>query len=493
MRSVGMLPVVVHGGGPQIGELMERLGKVPEFRDGLRVTDAETLDIARMVLVGKVNRDIVSAINVHGPLAVGLSGEDANLITAAAARRRPRLRRRRGGGRPRRSSSGCWPRGSSRWWRPSAPTQSGQAYNINADTVAGALAAALRGREARLPDRRRRGCASVPDDPTTLIHQVSRRRARRAWWQRGRPSAGMIPKVEACARAVRAGVPPGPHPRRPRAPRPAARALHRRGRRDDGAAVTGEVTDAERRRRPQRAHAHLRRAAGHLRPGRGHRALRHRRQARTSTSSPAWPSPSLGHAHPVVAEAVAEQARTLLPRVEPVRQHRGPRGGRDPRPADRRRHRAGRRAGLLLQLRGRGQRVRHQAGPAVGRPGPPRGGQHLGRLPRPDPGHAGRHRPAREARRRSCPLPEGFDHVALRRPRRPGRGAATRPRWPPCCSSRSRARAGSIVPSLGLPRRRPPAVHRARHPAHGRRGPDRPRPHRAVVRLPAPRASSPTW
>src|SRR5207302_1945303 len=82
MRTVGMRPVVVHGGGPQIGELMARLGKVAEFRDGLRVTDAETLDIARMVLVGRVNRDIVSAINVHAPLAVGMSGEDAGLISA---------------------------------------------------------------------------------------------------------------------------------------------------------------------------------------------------------------------------------------------------------------------------------------------------------------------------------------------------------------------------------------------------------------------------
>ena len=82
MRSVGMRPVVVHGGGPQIGELMARLGKQSEFRQGLRVTDAETLDIARMVLVGKVNRDIVAAINVHGPLAVGVSGEDAGLIQA---------------------------------------------------------------------------------------------------------------------------------------------------------------------------------------------------------------------------------------------------------------------------------------------------------------------------------------------------------------------------------------------------------------------------
>ena len=84
MRSVGMLPVVVHGGGPQIGELMERVGKEAEFRGGFRVTDADTIDLVRMVLVGKVNRDIVAAINVHGALAVGLSGEDANLITAAA-------------------------------------------------------------------------------------------------------------------------------------------------------------------------------------------------------------------------------------------------------------------------------------------------------------------------------------------------------------------------------------------------------------------------
>ena len=84
MHSVGIRPVVVHGGGPQIGELMDRLGLKSEFRDGLRVTDAATLDVARMVLVGKVGRDIVSGINVHGPLAVGLSGEDGGLIRATA-------------------------------------------------------------------------------------------------------------------------------------------------------------------------------------------------------------------------------------------------------------------------------------------------------------------------------------------------------------------------------------------------------------------------
>ena len=100
LRSVGVLPVVVHGGGPQIGDLMARLGKTPEFQDGLRVTDAETLEIARMVLVGKVNREIVAAMNIHGALAVGLSGEDAGLIRADPSAIRTRLRRRRRCRRP---------------------------------------------------------------------------------------------------------------------------------------------------------------------------------------------------------------------------------------------------------------------------------------------------------------------------------------------------------------------------------------------------------
>ena len=84
MRLVGMRPIVVHGGGPQISALMERLGKEPEFVDGLRVTDAETVDIARMVLTGQVNPQIVAAINVHGHYAVGISGVDAGLIRATA-------------------------------------------------------------------------------------------------------------------------------------------------------------------------------------------------------------------------------------------------------------------------------------------------------------------------------------------------------------------------------------------------------------------------
>ena len=93
MRLVGMRPVVVHGGGPQISELMTRLGKQSEFRNGLRVTDAETVDIARMVLIGQVNPQIVSAINVHGNYAVGVSGEDGGLIRAKLPRPGARVRR----------------------------------------------------------------------------------------------------------------------------------------------------------------------------------------------------------------------------------------------------------------------------------------------------------------------------------------------------------------------------------------------------------------
>ena len=181
--------MVVHGGGPQIGELMARLGKVPEFRDGLRVTDAETLEIARMVLVGKVNREIVSAINVHGPLAVGLSGEDANLITAIARAEPARLRGRRRGGRPLDHRSACWPRGSSRWWPPSRPTPTGQAYNINADAVAGAIAAALHAEKlVFLTDVA--GLRADPDDPELACCARSRSTSSTPWWRRGRRRRG---------------------------------------------------------------------------------------------------------------------------------------------------------------------------------------------------------------------------------------------------------------------------------------------------------------
>jgi len=203
MRAVGILPVVVHGGGPQIGALMGRLGKETEFRDGLRVTDADTLDIARMVLVGKVNRDIVSAINVHGPLAVGMSGEDANLITASPTHVDlgfvgnvslvdPTMLRRL-------LVEGIVPVVAT-----IGADESGQAYNINADTVAGALAESL-GAEKLIFLTDIEGLRVVADDATTVIHQASLEVIDEIV-RSGNAQGGMMPKVEACARAVRGGV-----------------------------------------------------------------------------------------------------------------------------------------------------------------------------------------------------------------------------------------------------------------------------------------------
>jgi acetylglutamate kinase len=204
MRSVGMLPVVVHGGGPQIGELMERLGKVPEFRDGMRVTDAETLEIASMVLIGKVNREIVSAMNVHGSLAVGLSGDDAKMITATARDASLGFVGDVGVVDPsilhRLLAEGIIPVVAT-----IAGDTKGQSYNINADAVAGAIAAALHAEKlVCLTDVT--GLRSDPDDPDSRLSQVSVDELD-AMVASGAASSGMIPKVEACAAAVRAGVP----------------------------------------------------------------------------------------------------------------------------------------------------------------------------------------------------------------------------------------------------------------------------------------------
>jgi acetylglutamate kinase len=203
MRSVGMLPVVVHGGGPQIGALMARVGKEVEFRDGFRVTDADTIDLVRMVLVGKVNRDIVSSINVHGALAVGLSGEDANLITATARSEAlgyvgdvvhvdPLIVHQL-------LAQGLIPVVAT-----IGRDDSGQAFNINADTAAGALASALEA-EKLVFLTNVSGLRRVADDPSTLIHRATADDLDRLV-ETGAASEGMIPKVEACARAVRSGV-----------------------------------------------------------------------------------------------------------------------------------------------------------------------------------------------------------------------------------------------------------------------------------------------
>jgi acetylglutamate kinase len=203
MRSVGMRPVVVHGGGPQIGDLMSRLGKVPQFIDGLRVTDAETLDIARMVLVGKVNRDIVSAINVHGPLAVGVSGEDAGLISAEA--RHPDL-----GfvGDVAAINPDLLLRLIAEDLIPVVATigsdETGQAYNINADTAAGALAAAVGATKlVYLTDVD--GIRTERADPSTRLSGVTTSELA-AMIDSGAVDGGMIPKVRSCIEAVEGGV-----------------------------------------------------------------------------------------------------------------------------------------------------------------------------------------------------------------------------------------------------------------------------------------------
>jgi len=203
LRSVGMKPVVVHGGGPQIGDLLGRLGKESEFRNGLRVTDEETLDVARMVLVGKVGRDIVGAINVHGAYAVGLSGEDGGLIRAEI--RDPEL-----GfvGDIVEVNPNIIERLLAEEMIPVVSTigsdESGQAYNINADTVAGALAGALDAEKAiYLTDVP--GLLSDVSDAASIIAQATVPELR-ALIDDGTIAGGMIPKVGACIEAVEAGA-----------------------------------------------------------------------------------------------------------------------------------------------------------------------------------------------------------------------------------------------------------------------------------------------
>jgi acetylglutamate kinase len=203
MRLVGMNPVVVHGGGPQISDLMHRLGKEPEFVDGLRVTDAETVDIVRMALVGKVNREIVASVNQHGSYAVGLSGEDAGLITVG--QRDDKL-----GfvGDVRRIDPSILERLLREELIPVVATvgvdEAGQAYNVNADTVAGAIAESLRA-EKLVYLTNVAGMYSDLADEASLISRINVGRLA-ALVDDGVLSEGMIPKARSCVDAVNSGV-----------------------------------------------------------------------------------------------------------------------------------------------------------------------------------------------------------------------------------------------------------------------------------------------
>jgi acetylglutamate kinase len=203
MRLVGMNPVVVHGGGPQISDLMRRLGKEPEFVEGRRVTDAETVDIVRMTLVGKVNREIVASINRHSSYAVGLSGEDAALIRVD--QRDPLL-----GfvGDVREINPTIVERMLREELIPVIATvgvdDDGQAYNVNADTVAGAMAEALDAEKlVYLTDVA--GVYGDWPDEDSLISRIDVA-GMEELMAGGKISEGMIPKVESCVSALKRGV-----------------------------------------------------------------------------------------------------------------------------------------------------------------------------------------------------------------------------------------------------------------------------------------------
>jgi acetylglutamate kinase len=204
LACVGVQPVVVHGGGPEINQWLERLAIEPEFRDGLRVTSSDTMDVVEMVLVGRVNKQIVNGLNRVGGRAVGLSGSDGGLVEARTWKEgslglvgdvaavhpavlQPLLQ------------AGYIPVISS-----VAPNPEGQAYNINADTVAGELAAALQAEKLILLTDTP-GILRDRDDPASLVRQLNLSEARELI-RTGVVNAGMTPKTQCCIRALAQGV-----------------------------------------------------------------------------------------------------------------------------------------------------------------------------------------------------------------------------------------------------------------------------------------------
>jgi acetylglutamate kinase len=213
LKQVGVHPVVVHGGGPQIGAMLERLSVKSEFVDGLRVTDAATVEVVEMVLSGSINKQIVNAINGAGGTAIGLSGKDGGLIQATKLQRTKRDESSTAEAGPDLGFVGepstvnpqilisLEQAGMIPVIAPIGVGENGETYNINADTVAGAVAAALgASRLLMLTD-----VAGVLDKSGELVTDLSLGQVR-ALMADGTITGGMIPKLETCAKAVEEGV-----------------------------------------------------------------------------------------------------------------------------------------------------------------------------------------------------------------------------------------------------------------------------------------------
>lgn len=204
LSCVGVRPVVVHGGGPEINSWLDKLGIEPQFKHGLRVTDAPTMDVVEMVLVGRVNKELVSLISRAGGSAVGLCGKDGNLIKA-----RPEGREGIGfvgevASMDVRLLESLLKNGYIPVVSSVAADEKGQAYNVNADTVAGELAAAL-GAEKLILLTDTAGILKDYKDPSTLMPRIDIQEARELI-SSGVVGGGMIPKVQCCVRSLAQGV-----------------------------------------------------------------------------------------------------------------------------------------------------------------------------------------------------------------------------------------------------------------------------------------------
>ena len=203
LRLVGVNVVLVHGGGPEINSLMDRLGKKPEFVDGLRVTDQETIDIVQMVLAGKVNKSLVGLLETKGGRAVGLSGLDDRLIQARFKDERLGLV-----GEITKINPECVYDLLAKNYIPVISTiasgENGETFNINGDTAAAFIAGALHA-ERLIMMTDIAGILRDPKDPSTLISEITVAEAQ-ALKESGVITGGMIPKADCCIKAINEGV-----------------------------------------------------------------------------------------------------------------------------------------------------------------------------------------------------------------------------------------------------------------------------------------------